>query len=816
MKSYPDSPVTTPASSPIEALQRGVRQRQSSLEGLRAWRLLRVAALATLVAALLGHIPLVWLRHFVVLLSGGVAVLAASALLLDRGRGSRWWRWALLIGLLLLIPAGSSAWGRVLASITVALFLLLRRYRVMGELRSRQRAATFGISLLSIILLAAAPGSEPGGSWLGGLLGHAAGLLRYGLVFFWSSMAIRLFLGVRLHFLRLRPKLAVTGMLIALVPLILVTVLAFLVGWGMLGAARSTQGRDLLIQWGRSANGDLVALLETPLGAETGGARQRPDWWPRLQTALESAGISDPDSTVLLHTGTRLWAVQPPGATEAEPRGRALEPAVMQRLAELLRCELTLRGGGRGVEVDEEDDAGDRIRIQVGDQETEVGNVLLSARPVAEADSTGGTGWLDRWLHFGGATLSAQRLDEDDRLSKVDLLLSLKARPRDVVSGFVSGDNQINRAVAVGMAVLAGIFLLLEGIALYFGLRIVGGITSAVHRLHGATERLARGDLDTWIALPNEDEFGDLAASFNEMTSAVRVGQQQALQRERLEQELLMARTIQERLLPSSMPEVRGFEIAASSVPSRQVGGDYFDFLWLDEERLGLAVGDVSGKGIPAALLMSNLQACLQGQVIHRGSVAETVTRMNSLLAASTDTHMFATFFYGVLDAARGELISTNAGHDPPVLVRADGTLERLRSGGLILGMLPGQSYVEERSRIEMGDVLVCYTDGITEAMGPPLLPPELPAAQRSDEGAEGDEEEDDEDRENFFEEERLLEVLRRHRHESADRIRDAVLGAVQEFTGGTPQSDDLTLVVVKRVGPSGLPGPTPGSGAGE
>ena len=218
-------------------------------------------------------------------------------------------------------------------------------------------------------------------------------------------------------------------------------------------------------------------------------------------------------------------------------------------------------------------------------------------------------------------------------------------------------------------------------------------------------------------------------------------------------------------------------------------------------------MADVSGKGIPAALLMSNLQASLQGQVLHAAPVSEVVERMNDLLARSTDTHMFATFFYGVLEPDTGRVVGVNAGHDPPLVVRADGSLETLPAGGLILGMLPGQRYNETSAVLEPGDSMILYTDGITEAMGPGTRIPglDLTALPASTEapteryGSAIDEDEDDEVVTNFFGEDRLREIAVARRHESAASIRRAILDAVSRHVRDVPQSDDVTLVVIKR-----------------
>jgi sigma-B regulation protein RsbU (phosphoserine phosphatase) len=339
------------------------------------------------------------------------------------------------------------------------------------------------------------------------------------------------------------------------------------------------------------------------------------------------------------------------------------------------------------------------------------------------------------------------------------------------------------------------LFLVVELAALFLGVRITGGITGAVAELFRGTRRIAEGDLDTRILIPNQDEFGELARSFNRMAAAVKQGREEAVARERLEQELDTARSIQESLLPHRMPVVPGFEVAASSVPSRQVGGDYFDFVDLADGRLGVVVGDVSGKGIPAALLMANLQAALQGQVIHPGTVAQTMGRINDLMVRASGTAMYATFFYGVLDRITGTFAYSNAGHEPPLLLRSNGTLDRLEVGGIPIGMLPGAVWEEARATIGAGDLLVLFTDGITEAMGPMVLPVgSLPGG-----GDGADEEEDPEP--DFFGSERLIEMVRGCAGKTALEVRDAILAAVATFTRGEPQSDDMTLVVLRHRG---------------
>lgn len=247
------------------------------------------------------------------------------------------------------------------------------------------------------------------------------------------------------------------------------------------------------------------------------------------------------------------------------------------------------------------------------------------------------------------------------------------------------------------------------------------------------------------------------------------------IEKERLEEELRLARTIQKRLLPAEMPTVSGYEIASLSLASRHVAGDYFDLLTLTGGNLLVAIADVSGKGAPAALLMANLQAGLrllrQGLDPDNPDLAAATKKLNRVVCENTDAASFITFFWGVLDPRTGRFVYVNAGHNPPRLVR-DGTgLEPLEAGGLILGVLPDAHYEEGEAHIATGDALVLYTDGVTEA--------------RNSEDEE-------------YDEARLDVALGRHCGLSADACLKALRLDVETFIAGVPYTDDVTLLVLK------------------
>ena len=237
--------------------------------------------------------------------------------------------------------------------------------------------------------------------------------------------------------------------------------------------------------------------------------------------------------------------------------------------------------------------------------------------------------------------------------------------------------------------------------------------------------------------------------------------------------ELEQAALIQKGLLPSASPKVAGLDIAGKTSSCRTVGGDYYDYLSFPDGRVAMLVGDVAGKGMPASLLMSSLQARVMVLFENGDELAQKVTRLNKSTCASCPENRFITFFMTVADPATGELVYTNAGHNPPQLVRAAGGVEQLQGGGMILGILPMATYEESRINMEPGDVLVLYSDGVTEAVNP-----------------------SDED----FGEQRLSELVASLKDRPAIEIVNAIHAAVARFTEGAPAADDITVVIARRL----------------
>jgi serine phosphatase RsbU (regulator of sigma subunit) len=247
----------------------------------------------------------------------------------------------------------------------------------------------------------------------------------------------------------------------------------------------------------------------------------------------------------------------------------------------------------------------------------------------------------------------------------------------------------------------------------------------------------------------------------------------EASERGRLEQEMTIARDIQMELLPRTFPRITGLDIFAFTVPARHVGGDCYDVIDVGDGRLAVTIGDVSGKGTPAAILMANVQAAVRALSESGVPAAQLIARVNRLVHTFTEDSAFITFFYCVLDTRTGDLTYVNAGHNPPAIFRADGGKQFLDRGGLVIGVMPGADYEEGHAVLAPGDDLVLYTDGITEA-------------------ANADDE--------MFGEERLEALLLEHRHRSAREIEEHVYSGIRDFVGAAAQSDDLTMVVVKLV----------------
>ncbi len=248
----------------------------------------------------------------------------------------------------------------------------------------------------------------------------------------------------------------------------------------------------------------------------------------------------------------------------------------------------------------------------------------------------------------------------------------------------------------------------------------------------------------------------------------------EAAQRERLNTEIEIAREVQERLFPQELPPIEGLDYFGACRPALGVGGDYYDFIELPENKFGIAIGDISGKGIGAALMMASLQASLRGQAIHfKSDLAGLMKQINSLVYEASTSNRYATFFYAQYEPATRKLAYVNAGHNPPFLIRENGEVVRLEEGGAVVGMLPSMlvNYKQGEIELQQGDTLVGYTDGISEAMNPS---------------------------EEEWSEDEMLEKLKTVTDKTAAEILPFIVRCADEFAAGAKQHDDMTMIVVK------------------
>ncbi|MFC1712237.1 SpoIIE family protein phosphatase [Candidatus Poribacteria bacterium] len=245
---------------------------------------------------------------------------------------------------------------------------------------------------------------------------------------------------------------------------------------------------------------------------------------------------------------------------------------------------------------------------------------------------------------------------------------------------------------------------------------------------------------------------------------------EECIESQRMEQELDTAASIQTNLMPQEYPRLPGYQIAARNIPSRMVGGDFYDFITFDESHMGMVIADVSGKGIPGAILMASARASLRAYLEEPHSVESVITRLNNVLCRDTQPDQFVSLFYGMLDIEEEIFTYVNAGHNPPILFR-DHEKILMEEGGPILGVLQDASYQVEEVKLLAGDVLLLYTDGITEA----------------ERGGE------------YFEVERLMELVEADMSRVPEELLDNILEVVSEFGSDSRQTDDRTLIVLKK-----------------
>jgi serine phosphatase RsbU (regulator of sigma subunit) len=336
----------------------------------------------------------------------------------------------------------------------------------------------------------------------------------------------------------------------------------------------------------------------------------------------------------------------------------------------------------------------------------------------------------------------------------------------------------LGRLILGALAMLAALFLVIEVSAIFIGLVLARSITGSVHALSQGTEHVRQGDFGYKVQVRSRDQLGELADSFNLMTTSIQDLLRQSAEKERLEEELRVARNIQMSLLPKDRVNVPGLSIAALCLPATEVGGDYYDFIPLGNDRLALLIADVSGKGTSAALYMAELKGLVLSLSRIYDSPRKLLVQANEILSATLDTRSFITMAYAIIDMGSRRMTYARAGHTPifQLSVNAGASNARvLAPDGLGLALDRGTRFEkilrEESIDLDSGDLFLFFTDGVSEAMNT---------------------------RSELFGEERLRRVMERNRELSPDDLRKKMIDEVFEFAGGAVQHDDMTMVLVK------------------
>jgi phosphoserine phosphatase RsbU/P len=418
-------------------------------------------------------------------------------------------------------------------------------------------------------------------------------------------------------------------------------------------------------------------------------------------------------------------------------------------------------------------------------------------QPIFTAGSVSpATGSLDHEITFG-TPLPIVNWKTGERTS-FGALVQVRTRPSVLYShlfaalgDFANGVEYIFLAVAVTFAVI-------ELIALIIGTRMTRTVTGAVAQLYDATKNVDRGDFSHRIPVQSADQLAQLSLSFNSMTASIEKLIQEQKEKQRLEGELAIAQEVQAQLFPKQVSELESLEVHGFCRPARTVSGDYYDFLTASSHKLILAVGDISGKGISAALLMATIHSAVRayslenmpqlrepmavGALSGEGRVlaawpegievspAALLGLLNHQLYESTPPEKYATLFLGIYDGRSHRLTYSNGGHLPPILISRDGTVRRLEAGGTVVGLFDNVTYDEGSVEMHPAEMFVAYSDGVTE--------PENEFGE--------------------FGEERLIELVSENRHLPLVQVSQAVTSAVDDWIGDMEQPDDITLVLAR------------------
>jgi len=685
-----------------------------------------------------------------------------------------------------------------------------------------------GLFVLELLLKLFAPAwSDSIGGWVKFLVFDAA-LLSSILGFRWLKRRL---------LWRLRNRLIVTYVFIGVIPAVLLVAMAFITLYGFAGqfaifvvtSEINSQLRSMEAVNAAVGN-ELAARLdrgENPTAESLAGLRKRDTAWGRrrmcawygdqlLPLGEESKGpplslptfvgaglrdiTRDADGlhlrvATLLSAGSKTLTV-----VTSEPFDRELVGKIAADIGEITLSDSGPPQQSKSGPQDAEVQSG----VSVAPAKSQHG-ILLRERGggsvyLRQAFTVGtmpsSVGSMDREVTFP-APLPVLDWKTGDR-AQVGALMQVRTRPSVLYGHLFAALGEYVRGVEYILLAVLIVFAVIELIALIIGTRMTRTVTGAVAQLYNATKHVDRGDFSHRIPVKSADQLAQLSLSFNSMTESIEKLIQEQKEKQRLEGELAIAQEVQAQLFPRQVSELESLEVHGFCRPARTVSGDYYDFLTASSHKLILAVGDISGKGISAALLMATIHSAVRAYSVESlpqmrepvavGAVAGAgrimaawpegievspgalLGLLNHQLYESTPPEKYATLFLGIYDGRSHRLTYSNGGHLPPILIGDDGAVRRLEAGGTVIGLFDNMTYDEGSVEMHPGEVFIAYSDGITE--------PENEFGE--------------------FGEERLIDLVRANRRLPLVQISQAVTAAVDDWIGDNEQPDDITLVLAR------------------
>jgi len=697
---------------------------------------------------------------------------------------------------------------------------------------ARVAAYFAGLDLLLLLIWSLSLFAKPGGSagliWWVGFLAYVTLVLAFVLGLRWLRRKLMW---------RLRNRLFVTYVFIGVIPVILLLTIglitAYLFAWQFasyvassdlhsevttLGALNHRMALQVAERLARGANPN-QALLQEASGLEPSYADREITAWYRDKAFTLGPGITPAAPPPAGADNARSVAIDGPRillrTTDAVPAGKeqlvliSSVPVNEELLgkvgAQLGEISVSLfSNSSRTQPHDKNSSASNKppARQQRGSNQLVIGDEELDLSKVPDPDAPAA-------VKAGKLSPPANRFDREitggSLLQVMDwktgknrtALLAVVTRPSLLYDRLFRTVGQSASFIVAVLVVVVVLFGVIELLALIIGVRLTRTITSSVAALYGATQHINRGNFSHRIEIRSEDQLAALESSFNSMTESLQRLLLEQKEKQRLENELVIAQEVQAQLFPRQSAEVPALELHGICRPARTVSGDYYDFLPLEADKVALAVGDVSGKGISAALLMATIHSAVRAYALEAAVVptvsaalsggkagyhgaalayangdlspAAVMSLLNRQLFYSTPSEKYATLFFSTYDGHSRSLSYCNAGHLAPLVLHAEG-MSRLDVGGTVVGLFDSVPYDETQVPLSPGDIFIAYSDGITE--------PENDFGE--------------------FGEQRLVDLVRENRHLPLARISELVISAVLDWIGGSEQPDDITLVLAR------------------